>query len=82
MKCDLLLAFPLIIFVLLCSWFLILVILGGISAAVFEFFNPTDACVERTASERKEERKKLILPLIILSVGYWAAVVYVWLFYV
>jgi hypothetical protein len=49
----------------------------GIAAEVLDYFNPIErGQVVKSASEKKKERRVLILPLVLVSVAYWIFIIY------
>lgn len=71
------LVYPLALVVLILIWFTVIGLLMGIASEVFDYFNPVErGDIFKEASEKKKERKVLILPLVLVSVAYWIFVLY------
>jgi hypothetical protein len=69
--------YPLALLVLIIIWFATIGLLMGIAAEVLDYFNPIErGQVVKSASEKKKERRVLILPLILVSVAYWIFIIY------
>jgi hypothetical protein len=74
MKLDILM-FPLILFFFIFCWGGILLILSGIALGIIDFFKPS--IPSDYEKPHGNERRILIIPLIIVSLAYWGGILYV-----